>query len=534
MTSGRMNSDCNGQLYLLLHAHLPFVRNPHYDRFLEENWLFEALTETYLPLVQALSRLAEKGVPGVLNLSVSPTLLAMLSDGLLLERYSRHLQKLQELASKELKRLSGDSERLDIAKFYAARIVELSEMWENRLHRDIVSAFASLERRGKLALLTCVGTHPFLPAYQSEPEAIRLQLRLTTEAFRNAFGRNPKGVWLPECGYFDGLDAYLAEQGFEYFFMETHGILLAQPAPKFGVFAPVRTPAGLLAFGREQSSSVEVWSRERGYPGHPDYREFYKDLSQELPRSYLGDYFFAGNSPIDSGFKYYRITGGEDKALYHPWQAMNLAREHARLFVANRERTATELALEMDSKRPCILCPYDAELFGHWWFEGPQFIESVFERTAASSSICLASVNELSLDPRDLDIHRPIFSSWGENGFASVWVNSEVDFIYPKFFRMFGVFKKCRLEAHPTKFQKRLLAQMVRELSLFQASDWAFMIHNHSAADYAKRRLEEHERDFMKLAAMFVGDFVDESLLREIEDRDNLFPWIFQSFAERA
>ncbi len=522
-----MNSDCNGQLYLLLHAHLPFVRNPRYERFLEENWFFEALTETYLPLVQAMSRLAEKGVPGVLNLSVSPTLLAMLSDDLLLERYSRHLQKLQELASKELRRLSGDPDRLEIAKFYAARIVELAETWEHRLHRDIVSAFASLERRGKLSLLTCVGTHPFLPACQSELEAVRLQLRLTMEAFRNAFGKNPKGVWLPECGYFDGLDALLAEQGLEYFFMETHGILLARPAPKFGVFAPVRTPAGLLALGREQSSSVEVWSRERGYPGHPDYREFYKDISQELPRSYLGDYFFAKDAPIDSGFKYYRITGGEDKALYRPWLAMNLAREHARLFVANRERTAMELSREMDSKRPCILCPYDAELFGHWWFEGPQFIESVFERAAASSSVRLASVNELSPDPRDLDIHRPVFSSWGENGFASVWVNPEVDFIYPKFFRMFGVFRKCRSETHPTKFQKRVLAQMVRELALFQSSDWAFMIHNRSAADYAKRRLEEHERDFMKLAAMFAGEFVDETILSEIESRDNLFPWIF-------
>lgn len=521
-----MDTGCNGQLYLLLHAHLPFVRNPHYDRFFEENWFFEALTETYLPLVQALSRLAEKGVPGCLNLSVSPTLLAMLSDELLREKYSRHLQKLRELASKELKLLSNDAERLEIAKFYAARICELSDMWENRLHRDPLSAFSSLERRGKLNLLTCVGTHPFLPAYQSEPEAIRLQLRLTVEAFQKAFDRAPKGVWLPECGYFDGLDAYLAEAGLKYFFMETHGILLSSPVPRFGVFSPVRTPAGLLALGREQSSSVEVWSRERGYPGHPDYREFYRDISREREREYLGGYFFAEDAPIDSGFKYYRITGGEKKKLYRPWLAMNLAREHARLFVANRERTAVELAPQMDSRRPCILCPYDAELFGHWWFEGPQFIESVFEHAAASAAISLSPVDALSPDPFDVDVHRPIFSSWGENGFASVWVNPEVDFIYPKFFRMFGVFKKCRATAHRTKFQNRLLAQMVRELTLFQSSDWAFMIHNHSAADYAKKRLAEHERDFMKLAAMFAGDFVDETLLAEIENRDNVFPWI--------
>jgi len=194
-----LNSFCNGQLYLLLHAHLPFVRNPRYDRFLEENWLFEAMMESYLPLVQMLSHLAEKGVPGILNLSVSPTLIAMLSDKLLCERFSRHLEKLQELARKELNRLSNDPESLQIAKFYAARIMELSELWENRLHRDLLSEFASLERRGKLALLTCVGTHPFLPAYQAEPESIRMQLKLTIESFKRAFGRAPKGVWLPEC-----------------------------------------------------------------------------------------------------------------------------------------------------------------------------------------------------------------------------------------------------------------------------------------------------------------------------------------------
>lgn len=501
------------------------MRNPRHERFLEENWLFEALTETYLPLVQALSRLAEKGFPGVLNLSVSPTLIAMLSDKLLCERYSAHLQKLQELARKELGRYSADPERLEVAKFYAARIVELIELWEHRLHRDILSEFASLERRGKIALLTCVGTHPFLPAYQMEPEVIRMQIAQTVESFKSAFGRAPKGVWLPECGFFEGLDGYLAEQGLEYFFMETHGILLAEPSPKFGVFAPIRTPAGCLALGREQASSVEVWSRQRGYPGHPDYREFYRDLAKESDRNYLGDYFFAGDAPIDTGFKYYRITGSEQKELYRPWQAMNLAREHARLFVANREALIASLSGEMESRRPCVLCPYDAELFGHWWFEGPQFIEAVFERAASSKVLTLASVSEMSLDPADTEIHRPIFSSWGENGFASVWVNPEVEFIYPKFFHMFSLYKECRAKKR-TQVQARILAQMERELLLYQSSDWAFMIHNHSAEDYARARLSEHERDFMILIAMFRGEFFDEEKLSEIESRDNLFPWL--------
>ncbi|MCK9182029.1 MAG: DUF1957 domain-containing protein [Fibrobacteraceae bacterium] len=521
-----MNPNRKGQLYLFLHAHLPFVRNPQCDRFLEENWLFEALTETYIPLVQVMSRLAEKGMPGVLNLSVSPTLLAMLSDELLLSRYSLHLTKLLELSEKEMKRLSNDPERLDVACFYHNRLVELIEMWEHRLRRDIISEFASLERRGKLSLLTCVGTHPFLPAYQAEPDSIRFQLKLTVHSFREFFGKDPKGVWLPECGYFNGLDAILAEQNIKYFFLETHGALLAAPPPKYGVFAPFKTPAGLLCMGREQSSSVEVWSRNRGYPGHPDYREFYKDVSKELDRNYLGNYFFSGDSPIDSGFKYYRITGGEQKELYHPWQAMNLAREHARLFVSNRESTMAALAPEMESHLPCILCPYDAELFGHWWYEGPQFIESVFERVAISKILELGSVNALKLDPGDTEIHNPVFSSWGENGFASVWVNPQVEYIYPMFFKMLAIMKECRKVKNLSKIQKRVLCQMYRELALFQASDWAFMIHNNSAADYARFRLREHENSFMQLYALFLGESDRESILKMLEEKDNIFPWI--------
>lgn len=520
-----------GKLLLLLHAHLPFVRNPDYDRFLEENWLFEALSETYLPLVQTLSRLAEKGIPGTLNLSVSAPLLHMLADSLLLERYTRHLQEQLALSEKELVRLANDSELLEIARFYHTRQLELIDTWDHRCGRDVLATFRSLESRGKLTLLTCVGTHPFLPAYQSDVGSIRFQLALTVKAFETAFHKKPKGLWLPECGYFDGLDALLAEFGFEYFFLETHGVLLATPPPRYGVFSPMRTPAGLCCMGREQSSSVEVWSRTHGYPGHPDYREFFRDISKELSRDYLGEYFFAGDTPVDTGFKYYRITGGENKAIYRPWQAMLLAREHARLFIANRESTILSLAPQMDSQKPSILCPYDAELFGHWWFEGPQFIEGLFERAAASHSIEMASTEGMQPDNGDIEKHHPVFSSWGEGGFGSVWINSEVDWIYPLCYKMLACFRECSAVKPVSKMQKRILAQMAREIALFQASDWAFMIHNHSAEDFAKGQLHEYFENFTHLYEMFsAGSATDIDFLSKIEAKDNIFPWMNESF----
>ena len=530
-----------GKIHLLLHAHLPFVREPEYDRFLEENWFFEAMAETYLPLIQMLRRLQEKGVPGTLNLSVSSALLAMLTDSLLLEKFTRHLHRQMELIEKERERARGNDELSPVVDFYYRRQVALIDTWERDCKCEIVPALRQLEDCGKLNLLTCVGTHPFLPAYQSDVQAIRLQLGVTVRAFEEAFGRRPSGLWLPECGYFEGLDTLLAEFGFKYFFLETHGVLLAKPAPKYGVFAPIKTPAGLYCMGREQASSMEVWSRKTGYPGHPEYREFFKDIASERDRNYLGDYFMAGDTPIETGLKYYRITGSEDKQIYRPWNAMRLVEDHARLFVANREATVTELLPNMEGNKVSILCPYDAELFGHWWFEGPLFIEKMFERAAASNTVEMASLETTMYSSCDGAVHSPIFSSWGEGGFGEVWMNDEVSHAYPLFFRMRGMMEEFRRalvarekkgKTAQTKLFRRFYAQMARELLLFQASDWAFMIHNKSAADYARFRENTHYRNVCALYASAMTSLAmgrkkpDTSLLAKLENQDNIFPWI--------
>ena len=556
-----------GKVHLLLHAHLPFVREPSYDRFLEENWFFEAMAETYLPIIQMLNRLEEKGVPGTLNFSVSSALLAMLTDKLLLDRFTNHLHKQLELIEREKIRLQNNFEYLEVVNFYYRRQIALINTWERDCGCEIIPALKRLEQIGKINLLTCVGTHPFLPAYQSDVEAIRLQLKITVRAFEEAFGKKPQGLWLPECGYFEGLDAILAEYGFKYFFLETHGVLLAKPAPKYGVFAPIKTPAGLYCFGREQSSSMEVWSRKTGYPGHPEYREFFKDVAHERESDYLGDYFLAAGAHIETGLKYYRITGSEDKKVYRPWNALRLVEDHARLFVANREETVSNLLPNMDGNKVAILCPYDAELFGHWWFEGPLFIEKMFERAASSNVVEMASLEDsvptsqtFAGKVADEDVHAPIFSSWGEGGFGEVWMNDAVAFQYPMFFKMRGlmndlkkrvshgvsvargaaqsligvksagtsaVVRGCKTAADfKIETTQRFLSQIARELVLFQASDWAFMIHNHSAEDYARARLSGHYENVCALYAEAVKAKPDTRLLKKLEQKNNLFPWI--------
>ena len=195
----------------------------------------------------------------------------------------------------------------------------------------------------------------------------------------------------------------------------------------------------------------------------------------------------------------------------------------------------------MEGNKVSILCPYDAELFGHWWFEGPLFIEKMFERAASSSVVEMASLEDSIREPADKDVHKPIFSSWGEGGFGEVWMNDEVTFQYPMFFRMRKMMDnlKSRISngkasgsvagnAHGSRnaIAKRFLAQMARELVLFQASDWAFMIHNNSAADYARARLNGHYENVCALYREAVKANPDMRLLKKLEQKNNLFPWI--------
>ena len=244
--------------------------------------------------------------------------------------------------------------------------------------------------------------------------------------------------------------------------------------------------------------------------------------------------------------------------MYRPWNALRLVEDHARLFVANREETVSNLLPNMDGNKVSILCPYDAELFGHWWFEGPLFIEKMFERAASSNVVEMASLEDSVPSSQkfagkiaDEDVHAPIFSSWGEGGFGEVWMNDAVAFQYPMFFKMRGLMNDLKKRVShgvsvargtargligvksagtaanfKTATAKRFLAQMARELVLFQASDWAFMIHNHSAEDYARARLSGHYENVCALYAEAVKAKPDTRLLKKLEQKNNLFPWI--------
>ncbi len=512
-----------GYLALILHAHLPFVRHPEHPKFLEESWLFEAVTETYLPLIQMMDGWSDDRMDWRLTLTLSPTLCSMLNDPLLCERYEHYLGGLIGLAEKEIHRTHCDRAYRELAWMYHDRFNGLLATWK-RYGGNVVGAFRKFQEQGNLEIITTAATHALLPLINHKP-SVRAQIMVARDHYQDCFGREPRGIWLPECAYADGIEDVLQEAGIRWFMVDTHGLLHAHPRPRYGVFAPIYLPNGVAAFGRDLDSARQVWSRHEGYPGDPRYRDFYRDIGFDLDWDYVRPYLPSPERRGFTGIKYNKITGWQGgKDIYDRNQALWLAAEHAQHFLDARVAQVRNLANIMD-RPPLLVSPYDAELFGHWWYEGPEFLNFFVRKAYYDQDVVRLTTPQdyLELNPSQ-QVAKPSPSSWGEEGYYRVWLNEKNEWIYPHL--QIAQERMSELVSEfpaPTPLEARALKQAARELLLAQSSDWPFILRTGTNPDYARRRVKEHILRFIKIFEQLRGGQIDEAWLADLEHTDNLF-----------
>jgi len=525
----------NGFLSIILHAHLPYVRHPEYDSFFEENWLFEAITECYIPLIGVLDRLFEDKVDYRLTLSLSPPLISMLHDELLIARYLKHLHKLIELSEKEVARTRNLPEYHKLARLYRRFFLATLSTFQNQYQCDLLSAFKKHQSVGNLELITSAATHGFLPALSVSETAVRNQVNIGVETFKANFGFAPTGFWLPECAYYPGLETTLTKAGIKYFFVDTHAIMAASEAPRHGVYAPLDCGNGVTAFGRDPESSKQVWSSKEGYPGDYDYREYYSDIGFDLDLDYLAPYILDGKTRINTGIKYHRVTGEDrPKQIYQPATALAKARQNAQDFIDKRQLQIEHLSSIMD-RPPIIVAPYDAELFGHWWFEGPVWLEQVLrlasDNTNGVQTVTCSDYLKLQTSHQ---VAMPSASTWGDQGYSSYWINEENDWIYPYLHQAEEELEKLVTDLHGlavSPLQERALNQAARSILLAQASDWPFILKSGTTRDYARKRITDHLARFNYLHNSIRKNNINERYLLALETMDNIFPEIdFRDF----
>lgn len=562
----------NGSLCLVLHGHLPYLLGhgtwPH-----GTDWLCEAAAETYVPLLVAMQDLLDEGLSPKFTIGMTPVLTEQLAKAEFrdeMEGYLAHkIHSAQENASQF--RSEGSSHLAALADRWAAHFASLREVFLDKYEGDLITPLAHLQHQGHIEIISSAATHGYLPLLGLD-ESVQAQVRQGLATHQSHFGQKPKGFWLPECGYRPryawtppgggrepvlrkGIEEFLSEEGLDYFIVDSH---LLEGGEAIGVYRerfealgkiwrefaaqyePPARDAGrspyrawlvnssgepkkpVAFFARDPRTGIQVWSAEHGYPGDGWYLDFHK-------KHHPG------------GHRYWRITASKcdlaDKELYEPDKVAGRIEENASHFCSLAQEILAG-HFEETGERGVVCAPYDTELFGHWWFEGPEWLAQVVRKASASDQIVLSTCSEyLQQNPPQTIFSLPE-GSWGEGGFHWVWLNEWTEWTWKHIYQCEE--EMCRLvraaeagESPPDALLQRLLSQLAVELLLLQSSDWQFLITTWSARDYAEMRFLGHLDSFRHLADVakrhLEGKYSTEedlNFLEECEARDDIFPEI--------
>jgi 1,4-alpha-glucan branching enzyme len=557
-----------GSFTLVLHSHLPYViahgRWPH-----GMDWLNEASAETYIPILDALNDLVEEGISPKFTLGISPVLCEQLADDNFKNEFNFYLKTKIEAAEKDIQEFSRHNRQnlLNLAYMWRDYFRRIEREFEEKYHRDIIAGFKKLQDEGHIEVMTCAATHGYLPLL-SQDTSVQAQVKIAVENYEKHFGKKPTGIWLPECAYRPrykwippvetslgkegytrkGMEEFLSENGIDYFIVDT---ALLKGGKAIGVYIDrfealqrlwgqyekeyhprkediTKTPREVYLVGtvegkkpvavftRDPETGLQVWSGEWGYPGDGNYLDFHKK-------------HFPG------GHRYWKVTSAKsdlaDKWEYFPADAQARIPENASHF-KNLIKSLLVSYNKETGKKGIVCAPYDSELFGHWWFEGTEFLKLVLKYVAQDPELELTTCSQFLKEAKPSQVISLPEGSWGEGGYHYIWLNQWTEWTWKHIYEDEIRMQKLVQQFGKTQDQNliNILKQTARELLLLQASDWQFLISTWAARDYAELRLTEHHSNFVRLAEMAekygTGQWVDQgewTFLGDCETRDNLF-----------
>ena len=563
-----MKKNPKGSFTFVLHTHLPYViahgRWPH-----GMDWLNEASAESYIPLLNILNELVEEGYSPKLTIGISPVLIEQLADESFKSEFSSYLHQKIEAAEQNIDEFQRYSRKnlLNLALMWKDHYQRIKSDFENKYNRDLVDSFKKLQDNGYIEIITCAATHGYLPLLSLD-ESVQAQIKLGAEIYKKYYDRKPKGIWLPECAYRPrykwsppvdsgskkegylrkGIEEFLSENGIDYFIIDN---ALLRGGKAIGVYVDRfealkqlwgrfekeyqpreeefdKTPREVYLvssgegkkpvaiFTRDPDTGLQVWSGEWGYPGDGNYLDFHKK-------------HFPG------GLRYWKVTSAKsdlaDKMEYFPPDAQARIQENSSHFKGLIKGLLLKYNKET-GKKGIVCAPYDCELFGHWWFEGPQFLKLVLKSIEEDPEVELTTCSQFLNEAKPTKVISIPEGSWGEGGYHYIWLNQWTEWTWRHIYEDEKRMQKLASEFGQTKDDNllKILKQAARELLLLQASDWQFLISTWSARDYAELRISEHHNNFNRLCDMAERygkkEWVDPgewTFLGDCEAKDKLF-----------
>jgi 1,4-alpha-glucan branching enzyme len=555
-----------GHFTFVLHSHIPYVmahgRWPH-----GLDWLVEVAAETYLPLLDVLDSLVDEGISPNITLGITPVLAEQLADPDFKTEFLDYLHQKIEAAKSNAAQFQAEGQMhlLGLAYYWQDFYTRIRERFVHEYNQDILAQFKRLQDGGHLELITSAATHGYLPLLLTE-ESVSAQIAQGVQTYERHFGRKPSGFWLPECAYRPryawnpptaqyrqpkpverrGIEEHLADQNLAYFFVDAH---LLKGGEAIGVYHDrfkgleelwkqfqktyqpedaARTPYApylvnssgkplepIAVFSRDAVTGVQVWSGDGGYPGDPFYLEFHKK-------------HYPGN------LRYWRVSENKgdlaQKYPYEPNVAASRTAAHAAHFVHLVYRTL-KAHHETHGNPGFITAMYDTELFGHWWFEGTEFLYHAIKGLHEHAQIGTTTCRDYLEAHPPLDVISLPEGSWGEGGYHWIWLNEWTAWTWEKIYEAEQTMVELSRDYADNPQVATLLKQAARELLLLQSSDWQFSISTYSSRDYAEQRVRYHHEKFLQIADLIAraarGETIppeDWNHLGEAEDRDRCFP----------
>lgn len=529
------------KLVLLLNANQEYIRHLQEEdvkKYAPEiNRLFEAVTDTYMPLLWMFEKLEEDMIPFRIQMVLPPVLCTLLEDTVVQAQYVEWLTRAELFCTKEVKRVSKNKKVQDLAQKRLEHIQKCRADFTERYGMRLVPQFAEHQKNGSLEIMATTGTSLFMPFYKEMKEILSAQVETGLLAYKHFFGEIPDGFWLPDLGYAEGVESIVRAYGINYTVLDPRSTMLAKELPEDGIFYPCRFYNSLAAFTAKKIADKVLFDEDDGYAVNPVYRNENRDAAFDLPAKDIVPFIDNGTSRYASGCKYfnksddsqddYSVIPENESEIYNPEEALAQVQKDAEDFITRMNEeldAASKVAVNTDFVSETVVINLDD--LRHNWSEGILWIDSLF-RMADKADFEFTSCRYLLKNQYNLQKITPYYASnlgagYGENLLSNKnsWM---MRYVMKASERMVDLADRFPTD---TGLKARLLDLAAKELMIAQDSGWAKMLDEDISPEYVKKVFTESIHAFTMVFDSLGSNTVSTEWLTNLEAEHPLFPWM--------
>lgn len=494
------------------------------------NKLFMAISQTYIPVLKMLEKLEAEKISFKMGIVLSPVLCTLLDDAEEKQQYLNWVENRISLGEKEIKRLerpdASDNER----KFLLNAKESLKKAQDEKDYFDqingkILKKFVEFQKKGLVELIATCGTDIFFPHYNDLTEVMNAQVETGIYAYRNFFGEVPEGFWLPEMGYYPGVEKVLRSYNMNYTVLDARSFLFSEKEPVKGIFYPARFDNALVAFGRDPFSDGQIFG-EAGYSKNPVYCACTRDAGYELSSEDLKDYIEEGMPRYSFNYKYWNKENSENN-VYDGEKALLQVKSDAHNFAENKKELISKAQETLGQESDiCLVMTVNADQLRNQWVEGIDWIEHVI-REFSTSEVELSLPKDIVSNPFELQRVKPYYGSSCGEGYGENLLSNKNSWMM-RYVRKASERMVDLADRFPsdTGLKARLLNLGAKELLLIQSCGWSKMIETEEFPEYARDRFVQGLNDFTAVFDALGSNTVSTEWLTKLEIEHQIFPWM--------